>query len=88
MDDQELEPGTVDFSQHAGLVVFPRSAAELTDTTLCPACFTPLPGTVCESCGLDLGHPAAFQLLRHSQDAAQLLRARVTTIGRMRYETA
>ena len=88
MDDQEFEPGTVDFGQHAGLVVFPRSADELTDTTLCPACFTPLPGTVCESCGLDLGHPAAFQLLRHSQDAAQLLRARVTTIGRMRYETA
>ena len=88
MDDHEFEPGNVDFGQHAGLVVFPRNATELTDSTLCPACFTPLPGTVCESCGLDLGHAAAFQLLRQSQDAAQLLRARITTIGRMRYETA
>ncbi|MEO6505098.1 MAG: hypothetical protein ABIW36_01170 [Terrimesophilobacter sp.] len=87
-DLEQRAPGDVDFGQHANLVVFPRDVAELTDTTLCPACFTPLRGTVCATCGLDLSHPAAFQLLRHSQDAAQLLRARVATIGRMRYETA
>ncbi|MEO9013936.1 MAG: hypothetical protein ABI275_01315 [Terrimesophilobacter sp.] len=87
-DQEERAPGDVDFSQYAGLVVFPHDVAELTDTTLCPACFTPLPGTACSTCGLDLGHPAAFRLLQHSQDAAQLLRARMATIGRMRYETA
>ncbi|GAB3034944.1 hypothetical protein GCM10027052_11100 [Parafrigoribacterium mesophilum] len=85
MDDQGSEP---DFAAHAGLVAFPRDIAELTDTTLCPACFTPLSGTICAACGLDLSHPAAFQLLRYSQDAARLLQARVSTIGRMRFDQA
>ncbi|AWB95696.1 hypothetical protein DCE93_08480 [Agromyces badenianii] len=42
---------------------WPTSPAQLIDTTLCPACFSPLGSAVCGSCGLDLAVPAAGELL-------------------------
>ena len=75
-------------AQHAGRVLWPRSAADLTDTTICPACLTPLPSPVCPSCGLDLRHPAAAALLEASTDAAAALNRRVSLIGRIRFDAA
>ncbi|UTT61933.1 SCO7613 C-terminal domain-containing membrane protein [Microcella humidisoli] len=72
----------------AGRVLFPRSAAELRSTTICPACFTPLTSTVCRSCGLDLGHAAAADLAASSTAIADALDARLDLIGRIRRETA
>ncbi|MFN4002313.1 hypothetical protein, partial [Microcella sp.] len=72
----------------AGRVLFPRSAAELRSTSICPACFTPLTSTVCRSCGLDLRHTAAVDLAAASADIADALDARLDIIGRMRRETA
>jgi hypothetical protein len=77
-----------DFAQHAGRFLWPRSTADLTDTSLCPACRTALPSAVCGSCGLDLRHPAAADLLAASTDAATALEKRVQLIGRIRYEVA
>ncbi|QYF72986.1 hypothetical protein [Cryobacterium sp. PAMC25264] len=62
--------------------------SELTDTTLCPACLTRLPSPVCASCGLDLRHPAASELLSASTDAAAALHRRVELIGSIRYDVA
>ena len=48
------------YSEFAGPVVWPRGAAELTDTTRCPACHALLRSSVCSTCGLDLrARPAA-----------------------------
>jgi len=77
-----------DFAQYAGRHLWPRSASELTDTTLCPACLTRLPSPVCASCGLDLRHPAARELLGASTDAATALHRRVELIGRIRFDVA
>ena len=78
----------VDFAQFAGRFLWPRSTADLTDRTVCPACRTPLPGAICPACALDLRHPAATELLAASTDAAAALGRRVQLIGRIRYETA
>lgn len=72
----------------AGRVLFPRSAAELRSTTICPACFTPLTSTVCRSCGLDLGHAAAADLAASSTAIADALDARLDIIGRIRHDAA
>ena len=64
------------FAEFAGTVVWPRSAAELTDTTRCPACRALLRSPVCSNCGLDLRHPAAALLLAASTDAAASLERR------------
>jgi hypothetical protein len=77
-----------DFAQYAGRFLWPRTIADLTDTTSCPACRTPLPSPVCPSCGLDLRHPAARDLLIASTDAAAALEKRVRLIGQIRYEVA
>ncbi|MBX0299079.1 hypothetical protein K2F54_03720 [Cryobacterium sp. 1639] len=77
-----------DFAQYAGRFLWPRTSADLTDTTLCPACRTLLPSAVCPSCGLDLRHPAARDLLTASTDAATALDKRVQLIGQIRYEVA
>jgi hypothetical protein len=77
-----------DFAQYAGRFLWPRTVADLTDTTSCPACRTPLPSPVCPSCGLDLRHPAAHDLLTASTDAAAALEKRVQLIGQIRYEAA
>lgn len=78
---------TGDFAQYAGRVAFPRSPSDLTDTTRCPACLTPLRTAVCSECGLDLRHPAAAELAELSLDAATVLARRLTVIGRIRFET-
>ena len=75
------------FIQFAGRVVFPRTPTDLTSTTQCPACFTPLTGTICQICHFDLNHPAAGELAVLSADAATLLDRRLELIGRMRYQT-
>ena len=75
-----------DFAQFAGRIIWPRDATELRDTTLCPACLTPLPSPVCPSCGLDLRHPAAGELLTASMDAADAIEKRVQLIGQIRHE--
>ncbi|MCU1446453.1 hypothetical protein, partial [Cryobacterium sp.] len=77
-----------DFAQYAGRFLWPRTTADLTDTTHCPACRTPLPSPVCPSCWLDLRHPAARDLLTASSDAAAALDRRVQLIGQIRYEVA
>jgi predicted amidophosphoribosyltransferase len=59
-----------DFAQYAGRFLWPRNTADLIDTTVCPACRTPLTSAVCSTCGLDLRHPAARNLLTASTDAA------------------
>lgn len=76
------------FSAHAGQVRFPRSAADLTSISQCPACFSPLSRGVCLSCGLDLNHPAAMELAATSASVAALLGDRREIIGRIRFETA
>lgn len=72
----------------AGRGLFPRSAAELRSTSICPACFTPLTSVVCASCGLDLRHPEAADLASASADIADALDARLDIIGRIRRDTA
>ncbi|WP_104194268.1 hypothetical protein [Cryobacterium sp. M25] len=76
------------FAEFAGTVIWPRSAAELTDTTRCPACRALLHSSVCSSCGLDLRHPAAVQVLTASTDAAASLDRRRELIGRIRFDLA
>ena len=76
------------YTEFAGTVVWPRSAAELTDTTRCPACRTLLRSPVCSTCGLDLGHPASSLLLTASTDAAAALDRRRELIGRIRFDVA
>lgn len=77
-------PGS--FSQFAGRVLWPRRPADLTDVTQCPACQSRLRSFRCPSCGLDLSHPAATELLAASTDAAALLDKRVALIGRIRFD--
>jgi hypothetical protein len=67
---------------------FPREFDDLTDTTRCPACFTPLRSTTCGTCGLDLTHPSAAELATVSSEAAVLLRRRVELIASIRGERA
>lgn len=67
---------------------FPRTLDDLTDTTRCPACFTPLRSTTCAECGLDLTHPQAFELANVSAETAALLRRRGEIIERIRAEQA
>ena len=76
------------FRNHAGTVLWPTSPDTLTDTTRCPACFTPLTDVVCRTCGLNLAHPAATDLAALSQAASDVLSQRVAVIGRIRYETS
>jgi hypothetical protein len=73
-----------EFINYAGLLAFPRSPHDLTDTTLCPACLNRLTGSVCGICQLDLNHPAAAELFQLSTDAAAALDRRAALIGRIR----
>ncbi len=77
----------IDYRDFVGRISFPRSPADLTSTTQCPACFTALRSAVCHVCGLDLAHPAAVELATASRDAAAQLDRRIELIGRIRYET-
>ena len=77
-----------DFRRFAGRALFPRSPAELTDTSRCPACYTALLGPVCRECRLDVSNPAAAKIATLSRDAAALLDQRLAVIGRIRYETS
>jgi hypothetical protein len=79
---------TPTFTASAGRVLFPNSAAVLNDTTICPACFTPLASSVCGECDLDLTHPASTELAAISSSAAACLDRRVELIGQIRFETA
>lgn len=72
---------------HAGVLRFPRNTHDLTSTTQCPACFTPLTSTLCTFCGLDLSHPAAAELAELSSKTAEDLDARAGIVGRMRLDT-
>jgi hypothetical protein len=76
------------FARYAGTVLWPGTPHDLTDTTLCPACQTPLVSRGCPSCGLDLRHPVAAELLAVSTDAARLLDRRTALIGRLRFDAA
>jgi hypothetical protein len=80
-------PDSADFTAHAGVALFPRSRADLTSTTQCPACLRVLSRVPCANCGLDLAHPLATELATVSADAAQLLDARVRLIGHIRLDT-
>ncbi|KFF59588.1 hypothetical protein JF66_10255 [Cryobacterium sp. MLB-32] len=75
------------FTEQAGRVLWPRTPADLTDTARCPACQSSLTSPLCATCGLDLRHPVAAELLAVSTDAAAALDRRVTLIGRIRYDT-
>ncbi|HSP51687.1 MAG TPA: hypothetical protein VLO00_02230, partial [Cryobacterium sp.] len=76
------------YAEFAGNVIWPRSAAELTDTTRCPACRALLRSPLCSTCGLDLRHPASALLLNASTDAAASLDRRRELIGRIRFDVA
>jgi hypothetical protein len=76
-----------DHRPYAGYVLFPRTPADLTSVTTCPACFTVVSGPVCSVCALDLTHPATVELATLSADAASLLDRRLELIGRIRFET-
>ncbi|TFB75357.1 hypothetical protein E3O06_05925 [Cryobacterium glaciale] len=75
------------YLRHVGRIIWPRHIADLTDTTLCPACHAPLKLPVCSACRLDLRHATATELLASSADAAAALEKRAELIGRIRYET-
>ena len=77
-----------DYTRFAGRVAFPRDPRDLVGTTQCPACFAAVRSTVCATCGLDLGHPAAAELYDASLAAAAALERRLAIIGRIRYDTA
>ncbi|MFM9918505.1 SCO7613 C-terminal domain-containing membrane protein [Lacisediminihabitans sp. H27-G8] len=80
-------PTGLDLRRFAGRVLFPRTPADLTDTTRCPACFSSLVGGACQDCRLDLSHPAAVEIVALSQQSAELLDRRLEVIGRIRYDT-
>lgn len=84
MADSDTDP----FAAHAGHVLFPRTPADLTSTTNCPACFATLRGAVCSNCGLDLNHPSATELAEVSTTIARALDTRLGIIGRIRFDTA
>jgi hypothetical protein len=86
-DDQKNTGSPKSYGAYAGVVQFPRTPADLTSTTNCPACFSVLRSSVCDVCGLDLGHPAAGELATVSRDAAALLDQRLDYIGLIRYDT-
>ncbi len=71
-------------SDRAALVLFPRSTADLTSTTQCPACFATLTSSVCGRCGLDLTSPAAVELAQVSAAAAANLERRLALIAQIR----
>ena len=56
--------------------------------TACPACFSELGSTTCDVCGLDVGVPAAAELVRLSRGVYEGTIARQSFIGRMRDEQA
>ncbi|AWB89495.1 SCO7613 C-terminal domain-containing membrane protein [Salinibacterium hongtaonis] len=62
---------------------WPRSISDLTDTTRCPACFTPLRSAVCSRCGLDLSGAHARELADLSGLIARQLNDRAGLIGHM-----
>lgn len=66
----------------------PRSAAELRDTTKCPACFTELLSATCHACGLDLRHAQSATLAAVSAQAADLLDRRAELIATLRSAAA
>ncbi len=76
------------YAEFAGNIAWPRSAAELTDTSRCPACRALLRSPLCSTCGLDLRHPASTLLLTASTDAAAALDRRRELIGRIRFDVA
>lgn len=86
--DPRADRGYDDYRRHAGSVSWPRSLADLSRAGNCPACFTQLwSSSVCPVCGLDLGHPAAAELIALSSTAARALDRRLGLIGRIRLET-
>ncbi|SDS61662.1 SCO7613 C-terminal domain-containing membrane protein [Microterricola viridarii] len=81
---------TADAGMRAGGIEpsWPQSTAQLRDRQLCPSCFTPLFGTVCSGCQLDLGSPLADELLRASRAAAERLEYRSEVIRLIRAESS
>lgn len=63
---------------------WPSGPSSFTDTTVCPACFTPLGGTLCRTCGLDLDVPEATSLLAAGSAVAAAEAERQNLIARMR----
>lgn len=63
---------------------WPSDPALLIDTTRCPACFARLYSTRCIECGLDLGVPAATELLAASTEVFEAEAARQRIITGMR----
>lgn len=87
-DPESPDENSIRFRDYAGVVLWPATPTALTDTTICPACFTPLTAITCRKCGLDLSHPAAHDLATLSREVAETLANRIEVIGRIRYETA
>ncbi|KRC62947.1 hypothetical protein ASE14_03885 [Agromyces sp. Root81] len=67
---------------------WPSDPAQLIDTTLCPACFSALRSSVCETCGLDLSVPAAGGLLAAGRTVHEGEAARQSLITSLRAEQA
>ncbi|MFD4420150.1 SCO7613 C-terminal domain-containing membrane protein [Agromyces sp. NPDC058484] len=63
---------------------WPADPAQLVDTTLCPACFSRLYSSRCIECGLELGVPAAVELLAVSTRVFEEEGRRQQVITRMR----
>ena len=71
-----------------GVQRWPADPAQLVDTTRCPACFSTLTSTRCDVCGLDVGVPAAAELLAMSTAMYEGELGRQRIITRMRREQA
>ncbi len=65
---------------------WPADPSLLTNTAACPACFAALHGMICHNCGLDLGVPAALELLAAGNDVVTAETKRQHLITRMRVE--
>lgn len=63
---------------------WPSHPSLLTDTTVCPACFTPLGGSLCRTCGLELDVPEGSALLTAGTAVVAAESGRQDLIARMR----
>ncbi len=78
MTDHRARPDVRDLRR------WPADPAQLVDTTLCPACFSRLYSSRCTECGLELGVPAAVELLASSTRVFEEEQRRQNLITRMR----
>ncbi|MBG6238308.1 hypothetical protein IWX78_001263 [Mycetocola sp. CAN_C7] len=65
---------------------WPSEPSLLMNTAVCPACFRPLGGTLCATCGLDLSVPSASELLAAGTEVVSAENRRQDLVALMRVE--